>query len=211
MFIFGQPLRSRRPVSRCPRYGRRQKAPLLQCGVDLRGYCAIGRRPDSRLDLGDQVQEAIFACLRVMHSVAHPLGDVLAGIVGVEVVGRADELRCRRDDVRLTPAQFGARPGAACPRLAPRAARMGHLHGRRPRATASHHARWSMPGWHGLRASSGAGHPQPAARNHSGATTVSVIRACRIVSPTTSRRFRARTAARICVESVRCRPFALTS
>ena len=39
-----------------------------------------------------------------------------------------------------------------------------------------------------------------------GATPATVFRSCRRDSPTTSRRFRARTAARICVESVRWRP-----
>ena len=48
-------------------------------------------------------------------------------------------------------------------------------------------------------------------RSHAGATMASLFRACRIVSPTTSRRFRARTAARTWVESVRCRPLAFTS
>ena len=61
-----------------------QKAPLLQRSVGLRGRCAIGRRADGRLDVGDQVRQVIVAGLREMHFVAHPLGGVLAGIVGFD-------------------------------------------------------------------------------------------------------------------------------
>ena len=72
--------------------GPGQAAPLRQGGVDLGGRCAIGRRAYGRLDVGDQVREVIVTGFRDVHFVAHPLGGVLAGIVGVEVVGRADEL-----------------------------------------------------------------------------------------------------------------------
>jgi hypothetical protein len=110
--------------------GQRGVAALV--GVSQPPLIALEREGRGRVRTLDQVRQVIVAGLRELHFVAHPLGGVLAGIVGFAVVGRADELRCWGDIVRLMPRVEGprglfqagghrlqgfVRPGLALPRL----------------------------------------------------------------------------------------------
>jgi hypothetical protein len=87
-----------------------QEASLLQRGVDLGGHRPIGCGAGCGCNVRDQVRQIILTGFREMHCIAHPLRGVLTGIVGVEVIGGADEPRCRGEIVRLSPLELGAVP-----------------------------------------------------------------------------------------------------
>jgi hypothetical protein len=86
------------------------QAPLLQRRVELGGGRPIGRRATHGFDMRDELRGIILTGFREVDFVAHPLGGILAGLVGVDVRGGADAWHRRRDIVRLAPAQPGAVP-----------------------------------------------------------------------------------------------------
>jgi hypothetical protein len=84
------------------------EAALLPCRVDLGGGLAIRSRAGRGFDVGDEMGHIILTRVGHRPLVAHPRGRVLAGVVGVGVVGRADERRRRGNVVRLAPREPGA-------------------------------------------------------------------------------------------------------
>jgi hypothetical protein len=87
-----------------------QPVPLRQRRVALGCGGAIGRWADGGLDRRAQGREVIGTGLRALPFVAHPWGRVLARIVGVRIIGRAEALCGRRNGVGLAPVQRGAVP-----------------------------------------------------------------------------------------------------
>jgi hypothetical protein len=73
--------------------GPGQHTPLLQGSVDLAGRRTIGRRTTHRFDIGDEVWQIILAGFCAMDFIADPRRGVLTGIMGLEVIGGAEELR----------------------------------------------------------------------------------------------------------------------
>ena len=81
----------------------RQEIALLECRMDRGRDRAIVRRPGGRLDVGDQVRAVVVARLGEMHLVPDPLRRTFPRVMGLIVVGRADE-DCRgRQIARRAP------------------------------------------------------------------------------------------------------------